>query len=117
LNSQMNSNSVAEDRGIARAGLEHQDALKNGPGHVVPFTTLENDILPLAPDDTDPPAVGNSFSWNPWFEPPGAGFVVDLADMTPEFSELWAYIRQSRKLRARRQQKGVGEFTIGPARP
>ena len=109
----MNSNSVAEDRGIARAGLEHQDALKNGPGHVVPFTTLENEILPLAPDDTDPPAVGDSVSWDPWF----AVFVINGADMTPEFSELWAYIRQSRKLRARRQQKGVGEFTIGPARP
>ena len=112
----MNSNSVAEDRGIARAGLEHQDALKNGPGHVVPFTTLENDILPLAPDDTDPPAVGDSVTWNPWFAPP-AGFVFDGADVAPEFAEQWAYIRQSRKLRARRQQNGVGEFTIGPARP
>ena len=108
----MNALSEAEDRGLTRAKNEHDDALARGPGHVVPFTTLERAVLALGPNDPDPPGTGLRMFWN--MQP---GNVFMGSEITPEYADVWGYVRQSRRLRARRQQKHVGEFTVGPARP
>jgi hypothetical protein len=109
----MNDLSDGEDRGLARAKDEHDNALAHGLGHVVPFTTLEQAVLALGPNDPDPPGTGLRMFWN--MQP---GHVINVSDITAELADVWGYVRQSRRLRARRQKKQVGELTVfGPVRP